>query len=56
VDAALVALETNVAGMLSLSPQKRRLVPPMDDKSQAFCRHRPAGILLLRTSVCGSAT
>jgi len=38
VDAALVALETNLAGMVSLSPQQRRRVPRMGDKSEAFCR------------------
>jgi hypothetical protein len=36
VDAALVALETNLTGMVSLSQQQRRRVPRMDDKSEAF--------------------
>jgi len=38
VDAALEALETNLSAMVSLSPQQRRAVPRMGDKSEAFCR------------------
>jgi hypothetical protein len=38
VDAALTALETNLSGMVALSPEQRRSVPRMGDKSEAFCR------------------
>src|SRR5690606_9168466 len=38
VDAALEALESNLAGMVSLSPQQRRTVPRLGDTSEAFCR------------------
>ena len=38
VDAALTALESNLAEMVSLTPKQRRTVPRMGDKSEAFCR------------------
>ena len=38
VDAALSALESNLAEMVSLTPKQRRTVPRMGDKSEAFCR------------------
>lgn len=38
VDAALTVLESNLSGMVSLSPEQRRSVPRMGDKSEAFCR------------------
>ncbi len=38
VDAALIELETQLAGLVALSPEVRRRVRPMGDKSEAFCR------------------
>lgn len=38
VDAALDALEANLSAMVSLTPQQRRSVPRMGDKSESFCR------------------
>ena len=38
VDAALIELETQLAGLVALSPEVRKRVRPMGDKSEAFCR------------------
>lgn len=38
VHAPLSALESNLSGRVSLSPDRRRSVPHMGDKSEAFCR------------------
>ena len=38
IDAALKTLEDHFAGFLVLSPEERRTIPKMGDKTEAFCR------------------
>lgn len=38
VDAALDTLETHFTGLIALSPEQRRALIKMGDKSEAFCR------------------
>ncbi|TLD45902.1 MAG: hypothetical protein FAZ92_01826 [Accumulibacter sp.] len=37
IDAALATLETRLAGLVELSPEKRRSLAKMGDKWEAFC-------------------
>ncbi|MBN8452373.1 molybdopterin-dependent oxidoreductase, partial [Accumulibacter sp.] len=38
IDAALATLESRLAGLVELSPEERRSLAKMGDKSEAFCR------------------
>ena len=38
IDAALATLETRLAALVELSPDERRSLAKMGDKSEAFCR------------------
>jgi hypothetical protein len=38
IDAALATLETGLAQLIALTPEKRRQLNKMGDKSEAFCR------------------
>ncbi|WP_426994272.1 hypothetical protein [Methylomonas sp. CM2] len=38
IDAALKILEDRFAGFLVLTPEERRAIPKMGDKTEAFCR------------------
>lgn len=38
MDSAIVELEAALAGLVSLTPEQRRSLPKMGDRSEAFCR------------------
>ena len=38
LDETLMALEANLAGLIALTPEQRRDLTKMGDKSEAFCR------------------